>query len=112
MDEWTPDPQEHGWREPPRRRPPTAIGVATPPPPRGPHPTRHYETRMQRIGRAFSLLAFATACGLAAAEFVPIAWLASSLVGLAGFRFYLQRQHTPRSRRMLYFGSSPSRRAA
>jgi hypothetical protein len=112
MDEWTPDPQEHGWREPPRRRPPTAVGVATPPPPRGPGPTRYYETRMQRIGRTFAQLAFATALGLAAGEFLPISLLASSLVSLAGLRFVLQRRHTRRARLVLYFGGNKSRRAA
>ena len=112
MSDWTPDPQEFGWREPPRRRPPTAIGVATPPPPRGPRHSRYLETRMQRIGRLFAQLAFATACGLAAGELLPMAVLASSLAGLAGARVILQLQHSRISRTILRFGSHSPRRAA
>lgn len=106
MDEWLPEPQEQGWLEPPRRRPPTAVGVATPPPPRGPE--RHYETRMERIGRLFTQLAFATALGLTASNFVPVPVLVSWLVLLLGGRAILQRQDTHFSRLVLNLGSSSS----
>jgi hypothetical protein len=112
MKDWTPDPQESGWREPPRRRPPTAVGVATPPPPHRPRRAEYFETRMQRIGRLFSQMAFATACGLAAGEFVPMVVLASALIGLVGGRFILQRSGTRRARHILHLGSSSLRRAA
>src|SRR4051812_19833728 len=112
MDEWIPEPQEQGWLEPPRRRPPTAIGVATPPPPRGPRRSRYRETRMQRIGRAFAQLMFSTAVGLAAGTFVPVPILLSLLAGLTGGRLILQRRRSRFSKLLLNFGSSTSRRAA
>jgi hypothetical protein len=67
---------------------------------------------MQRIGRAFSQMAFATAVGLAAGTFVPMPILLSSLVFLAGGRLMLQRQRSRFAERVLYFGGSKSRRAA
>lgn len=112
MDDWLPTPQEEGWREPPRRRPPTAIGVATPPPPRGPRRSIYHETRMQRFGRVFSQMAVATAFGLAAATFVSMPVLLSSLVCLTGGRLILQRRRSRFARLALNFGSSSSRRAA
>jgi hypothetical protein len=111
MDEWMPEPQERGWLEPPRRRPPTAVGVATPPPP-GPRPRRYHESRMQRIGRVFAHIAFATAFGLAAGTLVPIPVLLSSLVCLTGGRLILQRRHSRFAQLALHFGSSRSSRAA
>ena len=112
MDEWLPEPQEEGSLEPPRRRPPTAVGVATPPPPRGPRRSRYRETRLERIGRTFAQLAVSTFFGLAAGEFIPIPLLLSLLVCLAGGRMILQRRRSPLSQRALYWGSSSSRRAA
>jgi uncharacterized membrane protein YdfJ with MMPL/SSD domain len=67
---------------------------------------------MHRVGRMFVQMAFATACGLAAAEFVPITILVSSLVGLAGTRIVLKRRRSRLSQRILYFGGNASRRAA
>ena len=112
MDEWHPEPQEEGSLEPPRRRPPTAVGVATPPPPRGPRPSRYFETRMQRIGRAFSQLMVATALGLTASNFVSIPILVSALACLTGGRMILQRRRSRFAQRVLNFGSNSSRRAA
>lgn len=48
-----PLPEERGDHQPPRRRPPTAIGVMTPPPPDGPLSGRH------RIPWSRALLALA-----------------------------------------------------
>jgi hypothetical protein len=112
MDEWTPGPQEQGWLEPPRRRPPTAVGVATPPPPRRPRRPHYRETRMQRVGRVFAQLAVSTACGLAVGTFVSLPILVSLLAGLTGGRLILHRRRTPFSRLVLKLGSSSSRRAA
>ena len=112
MDEWIPEPQEQGWLEPPRRRPPTAVGIATPPPPRGPRRSRYRETRMQRIARAFAQLAFATGAGVAAGAFVSVPILLSLLVGLTGGRLILQRRRSRFSQLVLNFGSGASRRAA
>ena len=112
MDEWLPEPQEEGWLEPPRRRPPTAVGVATPPPPRGPRHSRYRETRMQRIARAFAQLAVSMALGLAAGTFVSMPILVSLLVCLTGGQLILRRRRTRFSQLVLNFGSSSSRRAA
>ena len=112
MDEWIPKPEAQGWLEPPRRRPPTAVGVATPPPPPGPRRARFRETRMQRIGRLFAQLAVSTALGLAAASLIPVPILLSTLVALAGGRSILQRRNTRVSRLVLRMGSHSSRRAA
>lgn len=112
MDDWMPEPQERGSLEPPRRNPPTAVGVATPPPPDGPRRSRYRETRMQRIGRAFALTAVSVGLGLAAGTLVPMPVLLSSFAFLAGGRMILQRQHSRFSERLLYLGSSRLRRAA
>lgn len=112
MDEWIPKPEEQGWLEPPRRRPPTAVGVATPPPPRDPRRSRYRETSMQRIGRVFALLAVSTALGLAAGTFVSTPLLLALLAGLTGGRLILQRRRSRFSQLVLNFGSSSFRRAA
>jgi hypothetical protein len=112
MDEWIPEPQEHGWLEPPRRRPPTAVGLATPPPPRDPRHSRYRETRIARVRRVLAQLVFATGLGVAAGEFVPIPILMSLFVGLTGGRLMLKRRRTKLSQLALHFGSSSSRRAA
>src|SRR4051812_49147080 len=39
-DSFEPQPEEEGRLGPPRRWPPTAVGVSTPPPPPGPRPRR------------------------------------------------------------------------
>src|SRR3954469_17126901 len=103
MDEWLPKPEEQGWREPPRRRPPTAVGVATPPPPRGPRRSRYRATRMQRFGRAFAELMFSTAGGRAAGAFVSMPILVSLLIGLSGGRLILQRRRSRFSKLVLNF---------
>lgn len=112
MDEWIPRPQESGWLEPPRRNPPTAVGVATPPPPGRPRDSRYRETRMQRVGRAFAQGAVSVALGLVAATWVPMPILVGSLVFLTGGRLVLKRQHSRFSQRLLHLGSSTTRRAA
>ncbi len=112
MDEWIPKPQEQGWLEPPRRRPPTAVGVATPPPPRGPRRSHYRETRMQRIGRVFAHVAISTSFGFAAGASVPMPILLSLLVCLTGARLILQRRRSRSSQRVLNSRSSESRRAA
>jgi hypothetical protein len=55
MEEWTPKPQESGSLDPPRRRPPTAVGIATPPPPR--HRGGEHYARPSRL-RARALVGF------------------------------------------------------
>ena len=56
MSEWTPEPQEFGWLEPPRKLPPTAVGVATPPPPHRPNRVAaRRRSRLLRIASAVAL---------------------------------------------------------
>lgn len=53
-DEFRPEPEERGQFGPPRRRPPTAVGVATPPPPRPPQPARYasFPSTLRRLSLA------------------------------------------------------------
>ncbi len=83
MDDWTPEPQVFGWLEPPRKFPPTAVGVATPPPPRRPH------RRLRRAGwpprRIAAVLALALAtsgAGIAAGIELPVSALLEAGAGL------------------------------
>jgi hypothetical protein len=62
MEEWTPKPQESGSLDPPRRRPPTAVGITTPPPPR-PRGSEHYSRRSRLQRRARALIGFLTTFG-------------------------------------------------
>jgi|SRR5688572_9782845 len=57
---WPPKPDPFGDLQPPRRNPPTAVGVATPPPPAG-NP-RYYDrhvSRRSRLASAFAGTVFA-----------------------------------------------------
>jgi hypothetical protein len=57
---WPPKPDPFGDLQPPRRNPPTAVGVATPPPPAG-NP-RYYDlhvSRRSRFASAFAATVFA-----------------------------------------------------
>jgi len=73
-DDWQPDPLPSGSLNPPGRKPPTAVGTATPRPPSPEYrPTRygHGLTRLQRIARAsFGGLAFVG--GAVGAIVVPV----------------------------------------
>ena len=54
-DAWPPHPDPFGSLEPPRRNPPTAVGLATPPPPAG--QPRYYDRRVSRRLRLASAFA-------------------------------------------------------
>jgi len=96
---WSPDPEPSGSLEPPRRRPPTAVGVATPPPPRGPEP-RYVDgraTRRRRLASAFvGCVLTATAASLAT---VGSAWPAilSTGFGAMGGAFLYRAFRTGRA---------------
>jgi hypothetical protein len=92
MDEWIPEPLEQGWREPPRRRPPTAVGVATPPPPRGPLSSRYGESRLRRVRRALGQILVSVSLGLAAGAFVETPVLIALLFGFLGVRAAWRRR--------------------
>lgn len=111
MDEWIPEPQEQGWLEPPRRRPPTAVGVATPPPPRGPRFSRYRETRMQRIRRVLGQILVSATLGLAAGAFIQMPILIAMLFGLIGTRSAWRRRSRATDR-ALGSAARESRRAA
>ena len=58
-DEFQPEPLEQGRLGPPRRKPPAAVGTATPRGPRRPHQRSHYATGPTRTRRAaVGLLSF------------------------------------------------------
>src|SRR4026209_435344 len=55
--DYTPEPEEQGWLSPPGRKPPTAVGSATPPPnPRGPRGDEYAALRSRRARRLRLLL--------------------------------------------------------
>lgn len=73
-DEWQPDPLPSGSLNPPGRKPPTAVGTATPGPPSPEYyPTRYGLglTRLQRIARA-SFGGLAAVGGAVGAIVVPV----------------------------------------
>ena len=73
-DDWRPDPLPSGSLNPPGRKPPTAIGTATPRPPSPEYqPTRYGLglTRLQRIARA-SLGGLAAVGGAVGAIVIPV----------------------------------------
>jgi len=90
MEDWSPDPLEHGSLEPPRRRPPTAVGVATPPPPR--RPSRFHETRTRHIRRTVGQILLSATLGLAAGAFIQTPVLLALLFGLIGMRSQWRRR--------------------
>jgi hypothetical protein len=73
MNDWTPEPQPFGWLEPPRKYPPTAVGVATPPPPRRPH-RRSTRSRwhFRKIAAVAALGVATSSAGIAAGIALPL----------------------------------------
>lgn len=95
MDEWAPSPQESGSLDPPRRVPPTAVGIATPPPPRrrdGEHYVR--QSRLHHVARA--TVGFLTTGGsaMALASLLPTAASMTVVIALAGLllAFHVRRR--------------------
>ncbi len=87
-DEWAPTPEPAGDLNPPRRRPPTAVGVLTPPPPHRPRRSAYRQPSLRRrLGQAF-LGASTTFAGVAAVSIAshPAVLLAGSLIALMGAR--------------------------
>lgn len=76
MEDWTPDLSTFGWLEPPRRRPPTAIGVATPPPPHRPfRRTIPHRSRFHRITLVAIIALAASSAGVLAGIDLPLSAL-------------------------------------
>jgi len=89
-EEWPPKPDPFGALEPPRRNPPTAVGVATPPPPAGqPLYCDLRITRGRRLATAFvgTVLAGA-ATSVATLGGLWWALLSTGLGALSGVLFY------------------------
>jgi hypothetical protein len=94
-DSWQPVPDPFGSLEPPGRNPPTAVGVATPPPPRGkPSSFNRHVLRRRRLASAFVGTALT-----ASATFLVVAgslWTAFAGAGLGSVgAFYLYRSFRP-----------------
>ena len=88
-DEWIPKPDPFGGLEPPRRNPPTAIGLATPPPPNAPRYQDRRAMRRRRMASAFAggvLVASATT--LATVGTVWSALVSAGLGALGGALLY------------------------
>lgn len=100
MPDWTPEPQTFGWLEPPRRRPPTAVGVATPPPPRGPHRVvarRTRRTLLDMIGMAGIVGSLGVVAGLE----LPLGLLTQFAAGLVALETAAVFQRRPGFRRQV-----------
>ena len=95
-----PEPESWGSREPPRRRPPTAIGLLTPPPPRRPNAGAVYTGYLrQRLAQGFvgtTLAALGTA--MAAATTGAIGFSIGAMLAVGGARMIgLAFRRRPRS---------------
>lgn len=95
---WPPEPDPFGALEPPRRNPPTAVGLATPPSPSG--RPRYYDrhvSRRRRMAEAFvgTILA-ASATTLASLGSVWWALASTGLGVLSGVLFYRAAQRVRR----------------
>jgi hypothetical protein len=88
MSDWTPDPQEKGWLEPPKRRPPTAVGVATPPPPHRRGGRYPRESRIRHFALATGGFSLALAAGIATGALAPAAISVAVIGGLAGYAVF------------------------
>jgi|SRR6185437_2247223 len=90
-DDRSPEPLPAGRLDPPRRDPPTAVGLATPKQPSRPHrPTRYGRglTRMQRIARrALGVLLIGSGSAVAWASWIGLATAAGA--GVAGVGLFV-----------------------
>jgi hypothetical protein len=102
MDDWAPEPQAFGWLEPPRKVPPGAVAVATPPPPREPFRRSRRSSRLLLKRGALIAFALVTAgAGVAAGVSLPLDALLEIGAGLSALEIatrLVHRRHR-RSRR-------------
>ena|SRR5690349_13785051 len=112
MTDWTPKPEESGSLGPPRRYPPTAVGVATPPPPRGRGSRRFtQESRLRHLTLATLGFLTVSGSGLTLGAFLPTAVSVTVAIGLVAALVTLQvRRNAWRRRRPA--AQLPLRRAA
>jgi len=83
-----PEPESWGSLEPPRRRPPTAIGLLTPPPPRRPDADHAYTGFLrQRLAQGFVGTTFAALGAVIAASTAgAVEYSVGALLALGGAR--------------------------
>lgn len=87
---WPPEPDPSGALEPPRRNPPTAVGIATPPPPAR-QPRYHDRTvsRRRRMASAFvGTVLTSSAVSLATVGSLWWALLSTGLGAIGGVLLY------------------------
>lgn len=99
-DAWHPEPDPFGALEPPRRKPPTAVGVATPPPPgRSPRYYDRHVSRRRRLAEAFAgTVLAASATTLASLGNFWLAVMSTGLGALSGIVLYRATQRVRRVR--------------
>ena len=85
-----PRPEEKGSLVPPNRRPPTAIGVKTPPPP-PPHPHRRIRSMPARFNPFYIVPTLFLAGGAAAVLFAPwiLVRVIGAILGASGLLYWL-----------------------
>lgn len=116
-DSWEPIPDPHGDREPPRRRPPTAVGVLTPPPPRRPSRSVYRgSTLRQRLAQGFvgASGAFAGIVTTSLASH-PLSVLAGAILAVAAARLIglaIRPDSSPDHGRLASTRTATHRRAA
>lgn len=100
LSSWPPDPEPGGALDPPNRRPPTAVGVATPPPPRGEPRYRNHLVRLRkRLAEGFTGAVFTgSAVGIATIGSLTSALVAVGLGAVGGAFLYRALQSRPRHR--------------
>lgn len=87
---WTPEPDPSGALQPPRRNPPTAVGLATPPPPaRQPGYHDRSIARRRRLASAFvGTVLTSSAVSLATVGSIWWALLSTGLGAVGGVLLY------------------------
>lgn len=95
---WPPDPEPGGALNPPNRRPPTAVGVATPPPPQGQPRYRNHLSRLRRrLAEGFTGAVLTTsAVGIATIGSLTSALFAVGLGAVGGAFLYQAMRARPR----------------
>ena len=116
MDEITPNPEPSGRLSPPRRNPPTAVGLLTPPPPpRRPSSGNYRSTLRARLAQGFvGVLAVGVGSGVTAVASGVLGVLVGAVIAFAGAPLLFASARSERQR-VLRVSSRPQakhRRAA
>ena len=115
-DEYTPSPESWGRLDPPRRNPPTAVGLLTPPPPHRRRSAGTYRSSLRvRLAQGFvGVLAVGVGSGVTAVASGVLGVLLGAAVALAGAPLLFASARSDRQRvlRLSPHASSKHRRAA